>query len=61
MGVRLQISNKLQSEGRTMAWLASKIGCTRQHVSLMMMGEATITKDRLRKINKALKTKFKHK
>lgn len=59
MEARLQILAKIQSEGRTYTWLANQIGCTPQHVSLIMNGGATLTGEKLKAINKALKTKFK--
>lgn len=59
MKARTQIKKKLKTEGRSMAWLASKIGVTRQHVSLVLQGKAVLTEQRLKAINKALATKFK--
>lgn len=58
MKVNKKISDKLKKEGRSQAWLASKIGCTRQHMSLVMLGKATLTPEKLKAINKALQTEY---
>jgi plasmid maintenance system antidote protein VapI len=53
-----QIKNKLQKEGRTKAWLASQIGVTRQHMSLILNEKTVLTEDNLKSINKILQTEF---
>lgn len=60
MKLSKQISDKMKSEGRTKAWLAAKIGCTSQHTSLILLGRHPITDEKLKAINKALKTRFTH-
>ena len=53
-----QIKNKLKKEGRTKAWLASQIGVTRQHMSLILNEKTVLTEDNLKSINKILQTEF---
>lgn len=52
------ISKKMKGEGRTWAWLALKLGVTRQLVSQMMLGKTPITDENLSAINKVLQTNF---
>ena len=54
--IALQVRNRMSQIGMTQVVLAEKLGCTQQHISMLLKGKNNLTLETIAKLDKVKKT-----